>query len=103
MTLGLRTAPVSASLIQHVYLAPMGRTIRSLKRVLGTIGLLMLVVTVGQPTHAIGDGQTKFKRIQTQFIAALGDPGASSGNGAQSWGLWRVDPGPRGVWLNRYE
>jgi hypothetical protein len=76
---------------------------RSLKRVLGAIGLLMLVVTVGQPAHAIGDGQTKFKRIQTQFIAALGDPGASSGNGAQSWGLWRVDPGPRGVWLNRYE
>ena len=37
------------------------------------------------------------KRIPTQFIAALGDPKASSGGGAKSWGLWRVDPGPRGV------
>ena len=27
-------------------------------------------------------------RIEPQYIAALGDPGATSGNGAQSWGLW---------------
>jgi hypothetical protein len=44
-----------------------------------------------------------FQRISTQFIAALGDPNASSGTGAQSWGLWRVDPGPRGVWLSSFE
>lgn len=44
----------------------------------------------------------KFKQIPTQFIAALGDPHASAGNGAQAWGLWRVDPGPRGVWLRDY-
>ena len=47
--------------------------------------------------------QTRFKRISTQFIAALGDPDATSGNGAQLWGLWRQDPGPRGVRLSRYE
>jgi hypothetical protein len=47
--------------------------------------------------------QTKFRRISTQFIAALADPNASSGSGAQSWGLWRLDPGPRGVSLDRYE
>jgi hypothetical protein len=41
----------------------------------------------------------KFQRISTQFIAALGNPGANSGSGAQSWGLWPVDPGPRGVRL----
>ena len=41
----------------------------------------------------------KFRRVSTQFIAALGDPKANSGNGAQSWGLWPVDPGPRGVRL----
>lgn len=36
-----------------------------------------------------------------QFIAALGDPNASSGADATSqWGLWRVDPGPRGVRLS---
>ena len=44
----------------------------------------------------------KFQRISTQFIAALGDPGATSGSGAQSWGLWPLDPGPRGVELNSY-
>ena len=43
-----------------------------------------------------------FKRISTQFIAALGNPGANSGNGAQSWGLWPVDPGPRGVMLDGF-
>ena len=45
----------------------------------------------------------RFQRISTQFIAALGDPDASSGRGAQSWGLWTVDPGPRGVWLASFD
>jgi hypothetical protein len=44
-----------------------------------------------------------FKPIATQYIAALGDPGATSGTGAESWGLWQVDPGPRGVQLSDYE
>ncbi|KAL3940042.1 MAG: hypothetical protein SGBAC_005345 [Bacillariaceae sp.] len=45
-----------------------------------------------------------FQRIYpTQFIAALGDPKAKEGKEAQEWGLWRVDPGPRGVWLKQYE
>lgn len=43
-----------------------------------------------------------FKRVPTQFVAALGDPDASSGTGAESWGLWPVDPGPRGVRLGQY-
>ena len=45
----------------------------------------------------------KFQRISTQFIAALGNPHANSGGGAQSWGLWPEDPGPRGVMLSRFE
>jgi len=44
-----------------------------------------------------------FTRIPTQFIAALGDPKASFGTAAQEWGLWRKDPGPRGVWLRDYQ
>ena len=52
---------------------------------------------------ALAETETVFKRIPTQFIAALGDRDATSGSGAQSWGLWRVDPGPRGVWLDSYE
>jgi hypothetical protein len=45
----------------------------------------------------------EFKRVRTQFIAALGEPDASSGSGAQHWGLWPVDPGPRGVRLSGYD
>lgn len=43
------------------------------------------------------------KRVQTQFIAALGDPSASSGTNANEWGIWRVDPGPRGVRLHQFK
>mmetsp|Transcript_29391 Transcript_29391/g.78981 ORF Transcript_29391/g.78981 Transcript_29391/m.78981 type:complete len:209 (-) Transcript_29391:347-973(-) len=45
-----------------------------------------------------------FQRVPTQFIAALGDPSASSGtwSAAQPWGIWRVDPGPMGVHLRDY-
>ena len=78
-----------------------------------TFSLLILVFLLGSfgfpssnlrsHVHAAGGGQTKFQRISTQFIAALGDPGATSGSGAQSWGLWPLDPGPRGVELNSYK
>lgn len=43
-----------------------------------------------------------FKSIPTQYLAALAEPGAGSGNNAQSWGLWRIDPGPRGVPVGDY-
>ena len=66
------------------------------------IGLLLLVAITQPVVAAIAD-QTKFKSIRTQFIAALGDPASSSGSGAESWGLWRLDPGPRGVRLDNYE
>ena len=45
----------------------------------------------------------KFKQVETQFIAAVGDPQAKSGKGAEAWGIWRVDPGPRGVRLQHYK
>jgi hypothetical protein len=64
--------------------------------------LLVALVAVVQSVHAADGGEMQFKRIPTQFIAALGDPAATSGGGAQAWGLWPVDPGPRGVRLNRY-
>ena len=64
---------------------------------------LMTMVGVGQSVHATDGGQTRFQPVPTQFIAALGEPGATSGSGAQSWGLWPLDPGPRGVRLDSYE
>ena len=64
---------------------------------------LVALAAVGQPALAQGTGKTRYQRIPTQFIAALGDEAASSGNGAQSWGLWALDPGPRGIRLDKYD
>lgn len=45
-----------------------------------------------------------FRRLPTtQFLAALGPTSASSGKGAGQWGVWKEDPGPRGVWLRSYQ
>jgi len=46
---------------------------------------------------------SRFKRVPTQYIAALAPPHATSGDNAETWGLWRQDPGPRGVRLNAFE
>jgi hypothetical protein len=51
------------------------------------------------PAHA----EARLVPGDTQYIAALGDPGATSGTGAETWGLWALDPGPRGVWSADYE
>ena len=74
-----------------------------MSRLLLPIALLLMMGVFGSSVHGAGLDTTKFTRVSPQFIAALGDPKASSGSGAQSWGLWRVDPGPRGVPLARYE
>lgn len=44
-----------------------------------------------------------FRPVRTQFIAALAEPDARAGTGAETWGLWPVDPGPRGVRLGRFD
>jgi hypothetical protein len=68
------------------------------------MGVLAMIAALGQSAQAAGDDPPKFKRLsELQYIAALGDSRATSGNDAHTWGLWRVDPGPRGVRLNNYE
>jgi hypothetical protein len=53
---------------------------------------------------AVEETKPQFKRLSPiQFIAALGDPKATSGTGAEQWRLWREDPGPRGVYLKDYD
>jgi len=45
-----------------------------------------------------------FKRLKpTRFIAALGDSQTSEGTGAESWGLWERDPGPRGIPFDQFD
>jgi hypothetical protein len=75
----------------------------SLSRLFFFFGFLMLAAGLQQPVHGSGVDLSKFKRIEPQFIAALGDPGATSGSGAQSWGFWNQDPGPRACKLDHYD
>ncbi len=77
-------------------IAPWHRMQRLMNCAILIVGLLSL------PALAQDESEVKFKRIPTQFIAALADPNATSGSNAQSWGLWSKDPGPRGVWLSLY-
>jgi hypothetical protein len=72
---------------------------RTTRPLLGCLLLAIGLLTLPAQSAA----ETAFKPIPTQYIAALGDPGASSGIGADTWGLWRLDPGPRGVRLTSYE
>lgn len=57
-----------------------------------------MTIFLGRPAYA----QMSFKHIQAEYIVALGDPAANSGDGAQLWGLWHQDPGPRGCMLEDY-
>lgn len=83
-------------------------TLRSDRRSFLTAGAAAALTATFAP-HALaqsartGGGDTKFKRVPTQYIAALGDADATSGANAQTWGLWRRDPGPRGVDLGDYK
>ena len=56
----------------------------SVSRWVLSMGCLMLAAGLQQPVHASDADFSKFRRIEPQYIAALGDPGATSGNGARS-------------------
>jgi len=75
-------------------------TNRILSAVVGTIAMTVAVVP---SVRAAGPDTTGFTRVAPQYIAALGEPGAHAGNNAEEWGLWRLDPGPRGVPLSSYQ
>ncbi len=59
--------------------------------------------TWAQPTYRLSRFSDRFTPVAAQYIAALGNNDAHSGNNAQSWGLWPVDPGPRGVRLRHFD
>ena len=54
---------------------------------------------IAPPTFA----QKKYRPVRPQYIAALAPAGATSGTDAETWGIWRVAPGPIGVWLRFYK
>ena len=93
----LRILRVRTPLQRGTVLWPTRGALLLISRACLATALLVMMADLGQSVHATGGGQTRFQRISTQFIAALDTPGATSGSGAQSWGLWPLDPGPRGV------
>ena len=70
--------------------------LRTASAVLATV-LAVVVCPLGV------QAEETFKRIPLQYLAALGDRNATSGTGAEAWGLWTIDPGPRGVRLENLE
>ena len=74
-----------------------------ISRILAAALSILVTLVLTPSLAAAGPDTTGFTRVPTQFIAALGEPGAHGGSNAQEWGLWRVDPGPRGVPLTSYE
>ncbi len=66
--------------------------------------VFLLLSLLSEPSMSLPSSLSSltFKRVRTQFIAALGDPSASSGTGAEQWGIWPLDPGPRGVRLSSF-
>ena len=69
----------------------------------GPVSVAMAALLVALWCSPPAAAEAKFKRIPMQFIAALGDPRATSGTGAQTWGIWHVDPGPRGIRLENFQ
>ena len=63
-------------------------------------GFLLLI----QQSALADDYRSRFKPVKpAHYIAVLADPDANSGNNAETWGYWPLDPGPRGVRINNYE
>ena len=75
---------------------------RSLVPAAAAVALSPKLATAKEGTN-VKDGVVYKRLDQLQFVAALGDPSASSGAGAEAWGVWRKDPGPRGVRLQGYD
>jgi hypothetical protein len=81
---------------QIMVFAVMNTSSLAMRLLVAVSGSLMLV----GPSPVIAEA--RYTPILTQYIAALGDPKSTSGSGAEAWGLWTVDPGPRGVRLSNY-
>lgn len=84
---------------------PIGGPVGQMTRrtfIAGAAGAALSPAALAQSPRLRDGMRPAFKRIRPQFIAALAAPAAGAGRDAQRWGLWRHDPGPRGVPLKRY-
>jgi len=75
-------------------------------RILASVAIAVTITVVPmamQATQANEDDTTRYRRVPAQYIAALADPTANAGTGAETWGHWPIDPGPRGVWITSFD
>lgn len=77
----------------------MTRPIVLLLRQAATAALAAVLIA----SATLATAQASYTPIETQYIAALGPSDRTSGNDAETWGLWPVDPGPRGVLLSAFD
>jgi hypothetical protein len=96
-----KAMPTSTLPQQHPYRA-MAPAFRPDRRACLLAGMLAATGLLPPSAWAASATDSRFRRVPTQFIAALDNPAASSGTGAQAWGIWTLDPGPRGVALDRF-
>jgi len=78
------------------------RTLIDLSLAATAAALTYSVMSLGAPALALLKNPEYEQVSPLQFVAALGNPEASSGTGAEQWGLWPTDPGPRGMRLREY-
>jgi hypothetical protein len=74
------------------------------RRLLGSAAAASAMAAISSPQALFAQQANgiKFRRVPVQYIAALAGPDARSGDNAGRWGLWRLDPGPRGVQLDAF-
>ena len=103
---------VSAALFQQTQALSLGGdpSVVSRRTAVSAISTAALCSTAAALTPSSANAATEekpkrsFRRYPSiRFIAALGDPKSSSGTGSETWGLWKDDPGPRGVYLKDYD
>jgi len=75
---------------------------RQIKYISCSALLILGLLNVSASHATVPEVLPGYKSIPIQFIAALADPDANSGNEANTWGLWPLDPGKTGVWLSLY-
>ncbi|MEM7240779.1 MAG: hypothetical protein AAF429_01205 [Pseudomonadota bacterium] len=63
---------------------------------------LMLSALGAAAGSAAGASGYDYKNAPIHFIASLGAADATSGDGAETWGIWYGDPATRSVWLSMY-
>ena len=99
LSLGVSAPPTKITSKFFGFLSMLIDSASSIKLALIILALALFV----QNTAYADDYSSRFKPVRpAHYIAVLADPASTSGNNAETWGYWSLDPGPRGVKLSSY-